>query len=165
MKRRRVSVSGPSLVVRGGSKRPIEKNLISVSQTSTTTATLSTLKTTTFPGTVVGLRWSINVDSNVTTADPLCVWAIVRIPDGESVKTPAISDGSNFYQPEENVLAFGSARVVDADNTNGPNVMQFDGSTKTMRKLKQGDVLGFVTLNSVASGCTVRGIIQFFFKT
>ncbi len=145
--------------------RPIDKELKSVNQTATTSVTTSTLKTTTFPGTVVGLRWVVSAVINVATGNPLFHWAIVVIPDGEAANTPSGSDGADFYTPEQNVLAFGISYVRDSDVAAGPGIMSIEGSTKTMRKLKQGDVLAFITICDTATGVLVDGVIQFFFKT
>ncbi len=144
--------------------RPIDKELKFVNQTSTTTVVQSTLKTTTFPGTVVGLRWSFSAQT-ITTGDDIVNWLIVVIPDGEAANTPAISDGADFYTPEQNVLAFGSAHILGNAETGGNMNVQFEGTTKTMRKLKQGDVLAFITLGIVVTGSAIDGVIQFFFKT
>ncbi len=145
--------------------RPIDKELKAVLQTATTTVVATTLKTTTFPGTVVGLRWSLGIASVIATSDSNVFWAIVVIPDGEAANTPAISDGADFYTPEQNVLAFGQGFVADTDVGSGPRSITFDGTTKTMRKLKQGDILALISLSTVAVSAQVRGVVQFFFKT
>ncbi len=146
-------------------QRPIDKELKSVLQTSTTSMVQSTLKTTTFPGTVVGVRWSLTFLSAQAASDSICRWAIVLIPDGEAVNTIATSDGSDFYTPEQNVLAFGVIGIKDNDLGSGPTAANIEGTTKTMRKLRQGDILAFVTLASVANSFTTGGCIQFFVKT
>ncbi len=146
-------------------QRPIDKELKAVLQTATTTVVSTTLKTTTFPGTVVGLRWSLGIASVIATSDSNVFWAIVVIPDGEAANTPAISDGADFYTPEQNVLAFGQGFVADTDVGSGPRSITFDGTTKTMRKLKQGDILALISLSTVAVSAQVRGVVQFFFKT
>ncbi len=146
--------------------RPIDKELKVVNQTATTTVTATTLKTTTFPGTGVGLRWSVGTQNSNTASDVVLGWAIVVIPDGEAANTPALSDGADFYTPEQNVLAFGMLRLKDYDaGGGGPIGENFEGTTKTMRKLKSGDVLAFITLSSVAAAVQVDGVVQFFFKT
>jgi len=145
--------------------RPIDKELKVVNQTATTSVVSTVLKTTTFPGTVVGLRWNISIRGAIATSDILTHWAIVVIPDGESANTPSTSDGADFYTPEQNVLAFGVTYVRDTDVGAGPGIMNAEGTTKTMRKLKQGDVLAFITLANAANGSNVDGVVQFFFKT
>lgn len=146
-------------------QRPIDKELKAILQTVTTTVVSTTLKTTTFPGTVVGLRWDLGAISLIATSDSAIFWAIVVIPDGEAANTPAISDGADFYTPEQNVLAFGMTFVSDTDVGSGPRSVDMEGTTKTMRKLKSGDVLALVSLSSVAVSAQLRGVVQFFFKT
>ncbi len=143
--------------------RPIDKELKFVNLTATTTVASTTLKTTTFPGTVVGLRWDIGAQASAS-AETVNAWAVVVVPDGEAVNTPALSDGADFYTPEQNVLAFGAFRLENATVATD-NVFHFEGTTKTMRKLKQGDILAFLVFSDTATSCQVDGIVQFFFKT
>ncbi len=145
--------------------RPIDKELKITNQAVTNSVVSTTLKTTTFPGTVVGLRWSLSIGTTLTTASPVIAWAIVVIPDGEAANTPALSDGADFYTPEQNVLAFGLIRAMDFDSGASPQAYMVEGTTKTMRKLKQGDVLAVISLSDTASGGFLDGIVQFFFKT
>ncbi len=145
--------------------RPIDKELIVVNQTPTTTVVATTLKTVTFPGTVVGLRWAMSAVNILTTASVLISWAIVVVQDGESANTPSQSNGSDFYTPEQHVLAFGNMRLADLDGAAGNITHNWEGTTKTMRKLKQGDLLQFITIAGSASACNLDGIVQFFFKT
>lgn len=164
MKRRRTDTG--FVTVQRATKRPIDKELKTMAQTSVTTSVSSTtLKTTTFPGTVVGLRWDLSAMNIITTDSPMIAWAIVVIPDGEAANTPALSDGADFYTPEQNVLAFGTALLADVDAGAGNIQQHFNGSTKAMRKLKQGDVLSLVAISSVANSVSLRGVVQFFFKT
>ncbi len=145
--------------------RPIDKELKFVNQATTNSVVETVLKTTTFPGTVVGLRWSLGVSGQLASAAGLVTWAVVVVPDGEAANTPAISDGADFYTPEQNVLAFGVFRLQDADIGQGPSSANIEGTTKTMRKLKQGDKLSFITLAEAASTALLDGVVQFFFKT
>ncbi len=166
--RKRVMASSrkrPRSAVVATVKRPIDKELKVVNVALTNSQTTSTLKTTTFPCTVVGLRWSISAQSTLTTGASLVTWAIVVVHDGNSANTMATSDGADFYTPEQDVLTFGVARFPDSDAGNGPNVIQFEGATKTMRKLKQGDLLQLITLANLASVGVFAGVVQFFCKS
>ncbi len=145
--------------------RPIDKELKAVRHTATTSVVTTTLKTTTFPGTVVGLRWNLSTRGLLTTGDSTIYWLIIVVPDGQSANTPATSNASDFYTPEQDVLAFGVASVRDTDVGSGPSIHEVEGTTKTMRKLKQGDLLQFITLSTVVNSAEVNGVIQFFFKT
>jgi len=55
--------------------------------------------------------------------------------------------------------------MTDANQGQGPSVVHFEGTTKTMRKLKQGDVLAFITMADVVTFGGADFIVQFFFKT
>ncbi len=147
-------------------QRPIDKELKVVNQLATTTVVSTTLKTTTFPGTVVGLRWSLSALNQSAAANPYVTWGIVVVPDGEAANTPALSDGADWYAPEQNVLAFGVGYLSDSDGTTGPRAISWEGTTKTMRKLKQGDVLALISLSdTAATAIQLDGVVQFFFKT
>jgi len=144
--------------------RPIDKELIAVNLSVTTTQVETVLKTTTFPGTVVGLRWSLSARSVVATAQRVD-WAIVTAQDGNVVNNLATSNAADFYTPEQDVLAFGSMQLEANNSTAGPATVNWEGTTKTMRKLKQGDTLQFTILSTNATGASIDGVVQFFFKT
>ncbi len=144
-------------------KRSIDKELKIANQIATTSVVTTVLKTTTFPCTIVGLRWDGNIQA-ITASNALVAWAIIVVHDGNAANTPALSDGSNFYTPEQDVLAFGLTRTLGTGSTSGPSVAQVSGSTKTMRKLKQGDQLMFISFSGSAASAAVDFIIQFFCK-
>jgi len=144
--------------------RPIDKELIAVNLSVTTTQVDTVLKTTTFPGTVVGLRWSISARSVVAAAQRVD-WAIVTTADGNSVNNIGTSNAADFYTPEQDVLAFGSMQLEANNSTAGPATHMWEGTTKTMRKLKQGDTLEFTIISTNATGASIDGVVQFFFKT
>lgn len=162
-KRRRLDV--PVVAFGARVKRPIDKELKVVDQNVTNSQVESLLKTTTFPCTIVGLRWNINVLGSTIATDSTIWWAIVVVKDGLSASTMATSDGADFYTPEQDVLAFGTVGVRDKDNGSGPTIAHFEGNTKTMRKLRGGDLLKFITISETASAALVQGVIQFFCKS
>ena len=163
MSKRRRTTTG--FVPVRSSQRPIDKELkMVVLNTVGTTQRTTTLKTTTFPCTVTGLRWSFTFLSRTTTDQVQGMWAIVLTQDGESVNSISLSDGGDMYTPEQNVLAFGSYGSADVDQSS-PSVMLIEGSTKTMRKLKQGDVLQFTTFANAGTNSEIMGCFQFFCKT
>lgn len=146
------------------SRRPIDKNIKAIQQTVTTSNVTTTLFTGTYPGTVVGIRWSLNFISNTSASSPSVYWAIVIVRDGLSASTIGTSDGADFYTPESQVLAFGVGGVTDNDSGAGPYNSMMEGMTKTMRKIQAGDLLQFVTISNVATGLIARGAVQFFIK-
>ncbi len=147
-------------------RRPIDKDLIGVVITNAgTTQRTTTLKTATFPCTVTGLRWSLSFLNLTTTDSVQGIWVIVLVQDGEAINTISISDAATILSPEQNILAFGAIGMMDADTGQGPTGLLVEGSTKTMRKLKAGDVLQFACIMTAGSTNRIRGAIQFFCKS
>ena len=147
-------------------RRPIDKRLISILKAGVGSSQVSTtLYTTTFPGTVTGLRWSLGAVADAGTGVSVAHWAIVVVKDGLSASTMATSDGSTLYEPEQNVLAFGVLTCRDADSVAPTALQNFTGETKTMRKLMGGDKLVFITIGNAASLGSFQGVVQFFCKS
>ncbi len=155
----------PNVPIIRGSRRPTDKELIYVNQTCTTSNVSTTMKTATFPCTIVGLRWNLTIRSLISTASPTVNWIIVVVRDGNSANTISQSNGADMYTPEQDVMAFGTVTVADTDVGQGPTIMHIQGTTKTMRKMQQGDLLQFITLASVANGAEALGVVQFFCKS
>ncbi len=146
--------------VRG--KRPIDKDLITIDKAAVAGTQLTTsLKVTTFPCTIVGLRWTISCAQNAGTGDTQLFWAIIIVPDGDSVNAFGTGDSNTFYAPEQNVLTYGITVSSAVDNM----PVQFEGSTKTMRKLKAGDVVLFATIAQATDTWMLQGVVQFFCKS
>lgn len=143
------------------SKRPIDKSLINVVQSTGTAQLSTTLVTATFPCTITGLRWDADVVSSLVLSGGR--WAIVIVRDGQAASTLALSNGSALYEPEQDVLAFGTWNAF-ASTGGGPTVQKVQGSTKSMRKLMGGDSIQFISLGDVASGAVIEGVLQFFCK-
>jgi len=163
MSKRRRGVAGQGIVVTRRAARPIDKELKFVNQLATNAMTTTQLKVVTFPGTVVGLRWDIS-GLAATAGSQVMSWVIVIVSDGDQVTNISQTDGADYYTPEQNVLAFGTWSM--APNTAGEGIAkQWIGTTKTMRKLKQGDQLLFASFGSAAGAAFVNGVVQFFFKT
>ena len=147
-------------------KRPIAKDIISIGITNAgVTQRAVVLKTTTFPCTLTGLRWSLSFLSVLTTGPAAQFWAIVINRDGETSNTLNTASAATLYAPEQNVLAWGHFFVVDADIGQGPSSQLTEGVTKTMRKLQEGDTLDFITIGTAGTANLVRGAVQFFCKS
>lgn len=160
------------MVVQTSKVRPVDKNIISVlhSDNAATTDGITTLKTATFPGTVSGLRWDINLYSIINGATvnaQVLTWAIVVIQDGMEAGTISLDDAATYYAPEQNVLATGILIGNSVASPGGPGSIRDQGTTKTMRKLKQGDQLAFIyRLNQAsATSTSIYGTVQFFYKS
>lgn len=161
---------GP-LVVQSSVKRPIDKIIITVNHTDAAAITdgITTLQTTTFPGTVSGLRWDLTA-SNFTAgaiATNLIAWAIVVVRDGLTPETISLTNGTTFYAPEQDVLASGWMEVTTTiPICTGPGICRDIGHTKTMRKLKAGDVLALIYRNDTAPlSLSFHGTVQYFYKS
>ena len=154
-----------ALVVSPRAKRPIDKALISVSQAVSTAQDSTVLYQIGTPGTMTGLRWSLSYRSDTTTADTLMSWAIVVVHDGQTVSTLVLTDGTALYEPEQDVVAFGSALCVDADTSAGPRVRFFEGSSKGMRKLRVGDEVRLISISAQANAGVLAGAVQLFVKS
>lgn len=89
-------------------------------------------------------------------------WAIVVVPGGTQPGTVASSNNSSLYDPEQNVLAFGSTVTFTAATNSMP--IRDVGSTKAMRKLKAGDSLRLLVIGSATETHTIVGTVQFFYK-
>lgn len=156
------------VVVQTQTRRPIDKNLINVSQTNDNTQQNTSLITATFPATITGVRWSITYIGVIGQGPNNGAWAIVRVKDGLAPNTMSFTSAGTLLEPEQEVIAFGRWGVTDGDIAvqGGPSIQQFEGSTKSMRKLMGGDQIYFVSNGTNSSGGTiVRGTIQFFAKT
>ena len=155
-KRRRFTRTAP---------RPIDKRVIVVDQAIVASQTSTTIFDATFPGTVVGIRWSLNMRTDTATSFTEMVWAIVLVEDGNAVGALSRVDGADFYTPEQNLLVFETASFPDSDAGNGPNSIHWTGTTKTMRKLKVGDQVRVIALGLAANQGEFFGAVQFFYKT
>ncbi len=142
-------------------RRPIDKNLVTATKGGVNaTQEQTVLFTATFPCTVVGLRWSLSVFQDAGTGNARGVWAVVVVRDGNSAGTMTTSDAGDFYTPEQDVLSFGHSSV-----DNNVQTLQFEGTTKTMRKLLGGDQLIFICKAQATNTSAFEGIFQFFCKT
>lgn len=110
------------------------------------------------------MRWTF-AWTGVTTSKCNVNWIIVKVQDGNSANTISQSNGADMYTPENNVMAFGTISLMNNDETGGNMNWNESGSTKTMRKMQQGDLLQFITFTDVVNGAQVRGVVQFFCKS
>ncbi len=145
-------------------RRPIDKDLIAVSKTISAAQQTTTLKTTTFPCTVVGIRWEFSATS-IVAAQAQLTWAIVLVKDGDAANTMSTTDAATFYSPEQNVLAYGVGNWPGTTVGDGSLSIQWSGNTKTMRKLMGGDVLQLLVDGNNATQGSFLGVIQFFCKS
>lgn len=147
-------------------KRPIDKKLTNVVVNNLVAAKqdVTLYDSATFPGTITGLRWSLSaVRSGGTDATyGAFKWAIVVVPAGTTISTISMTGAGSMYDPEQMVLAFGCGTSWDNE---GVNPIMFEGSTKSMRKLKAGDKLVFTAFGTATERHDISGTVQFFYKT
>ncbi len=144
-----------------GAKRPVDKQLVVVNKSAVdATQVNTTLVTVTFPCTIVGLRWDMSVIQQGGTGNSIFAWCINVLRDGGTQKVMSTSDGTTFFAPESDCLAFGFGGIDN--NVDGRH---YNGSTKTMRKMMGGDKLIFSVKGIATNTTTVLGVIQFFCKT
>jgi len=141
--------------------RPIDKQIVTLNHVAGIQKETQLMIVQAGARTLTGVRWNFNIISNTNTANPDFWWAIVIVKDGEVANPLDIGDQQQTYVPEQNVLAFGS-RVGINLSTAADLVQHIEGSTKSMRKMMEGDKLFFISTTSVASGWILNGAVQFF---
>lgn len=150
-----------TVVVNSVGTRPIDKQIIAVNKTTLAgTQTSTTLATATYPCTITGLRWDFTAVQDGGTGVATGMWAIVKVSDGNSANTISFTDAASTYQPEQDVLAFGTWAV-----DNNTDTQRMNGSTKTMRKLAKGDELIFIARGVATNTTAFFGATQFFCKS
>lgn len=152
-KRSRTSAAPPA-------RRPIDKQLVVANHATLGSSQQSTvLFTFTHSATVTGIRWDGISFQDGGTGGTYGAWAIVKVEDGYSANTLAFSDQASLYEPEQSVLAYGLFA-----NDNNVQANHVSGQTKTMRKMKAGDQLVFISKGIAVNTQQVVMSIQFFAK-
>lgn len=164
--RKRRRVDRPTVFV-ASQKRPIDKSIVFFNHANAADATQNQTPIAgpaTFPCTITGLRWNIDVETDSLT-EVFMIWAIVILREGVAADTISFSGGASIYQPEQNVLAWGYCNLPPTTSSGGPEVRHFEGTTKTMRKLMMGDQIVVITKPSAVHTGNVGGVIQSFCKS
>ncbi len=141
--------------------RPIDKALIAVANNGigATQEVSTVINAINAPCTITGLRWSISIQQDGGTGICEGTWAIVVTYGGQTVSTMSHTDASTFYTPESNVLAFGAWSI-----DNNTQTKEFEGSTKTMRKLMLGDQVFLIAKGVATDTSRLFGVVQLFCK-
>lgn len=151
------------------SRRPIDKKMTTVLLSNIVAGqqTVNLINGITYPGTITGLRWSLSVTRSGGTSNTTgnFAWAIVLLPAGTTVSTLNIGAGNSMYDPEQMVLAYGNGNTFNGAAGASSNLHRFDGSTKSMRKLKAGDSVLFLAFGTATERHDLFGGVQWFFKT
>ncbi len=164
MSKRRRTKSGFSSV-----KRPIDKDLVSVTLEDINATQQNTIiKQASTACTVTGLRWSFFVEGDAGTVGVPhdYTWAIVLVRDGNTANGFNVTDGSSYYEPEQNVLTFGNGttRSAASSQTGFESHGTWSGTTKSMRKLMNGDAIHFIIVGIATQTVRCHGVVQLFCK-
>jgi len=157
-------------------KRPIDKQLVDGYLALTGTASkyikiypFSGDGGVTFPGTLTGFRWTISSVNRDEANANLTRWAIVKCREGlipnalNNHGGGTVSSCGTMYAPEQDVIAWGQNTLNSG--LDFPSLINNEGSTKSMRKMQNGDALYFVANDTSAAASGIMFIIQFFYKT
>lgn len=145
-------------------KRPIDKKFANVSIASLVEVQSNTdiIPAMTYPGTVTGLRWNLNIiRSTGAAAASELKWVIAILPAGTTPSALNMTTAGSLYDPEQNVLAYGTGLSWNV----GDPQQVFTGDTSTMRKLKAGDKLIIAFLGTAARAHVVSGTVMCFIKS
>ena len=126
-------------------KRPVAKSNILITKQDVDTVQIeSQIRLSSVSETLAGIRGLLSIVSSGTPAG-IVVMAIIKIPEGVNVTpTLSVTDGTNFFLPEEWVL-WSVAVNVDANIRN----YLIDVNVKAMRKLKDQDRIMFIQRGSI----------------
>ena len=154
MSKRRRTTGGFRITTRPIDKKVIVVNLNGISATQQNV----TLFTATFPCTITGVRWSLSVGADAGTVFGRHVWVIQKIGEGFATPDLSTTSGADLMIPEQNIIAYGSG-FSQNDTDSG---IHYAGSTKSMRKLQEGDTLLFSIEGTATNTSGCMGAIQFF---
>ena len=166
MSKRRRTFAG-----RGHAPRPIDKQLTFINLNDVNaTAQRTVLFSAPTACTILGIRWSLMFEGDAGSVGEHhdYRWIIVVVKDGDgNENNMSTTDASDFYTPEQNVLAFGvgtdNSSATSATGMQGPITQT--GKTKSMRKFLVGDRLLFAVEGIATETIRVRGVIQTFCKS
>ena len=163
MKRARTDL--PVTVATRGPKRPIDKTLVTVAHTANTVQQSTTLylatTAVTFSGGVVRGSIAILPTSLTVTIG----WAIVYSRQGFNPNTISITNATDFYDPEQDVICSGIVSASGGASTTEVVSFPIVEKIRTMRKMKEGDSIIFLAIASTTnSSAVIRVVPSLFFK-
>lgn len=152
--------------------RPVEKEIIYFNHLVSSTSIIHTnLYTATFPCTVENLRWDMMVyHESILTAVQVAGWAIVVVRHSEQNGDLSFANGDDFYTlANANVMAHGiegTCFEVDPQlSAQTPTIVNSEGTSKTARKLQNGDRLVWIGKSTHVVGANMQGVVQFIIKS
>ncbi len=143
-------------------RRPIDKQIITISQTVPINGETTILTILRGATTLTGLRWNFGVASNQDISDVQYNWALVIVKDGDTANALNVGNNQQMYTPEQNVMSWGTGILTKTSSSAGPATHQWEGTTKSMRKMMEGDNLTMVFTSNVTNGVIIHGAIQLF---
>ncbi len=143
-------------------RRPIDKQIITISQTVPIDGETTILTILGGATTLTGLRWNFGIASNTNVADVQYNWALVIVKDGDTANSLNTTNNAQMYTPEQNVMSWGAGILTATGATSGPQTKHWEGTTKSMRKLMEDDNLTMVFTSNVTNGVIIHGAVQLF---
>ena len=137
-------------------KRPVDKDMVTVAQTATTTQQSTLLRQSTVSETYTGGHVSGSVI--VTGTQQYGFAMIIMLQQGNTAGSIDTTDGNATYRPERDVVWAVGWR---GDQSN--LVKHFDQEIKTMRKMHSGDTMYFISKAS-GSSSNITALVTSFYK-
>lgn len=145
-------------------RRPVDKFIVNIIKNTVGTTQQSTLLyTATYPGTMQGIHIDLVVQQDAGVSAGSYQWAIVILRDGATLPLIASSDGSSLIQPEQDCLLWG--RGFNNRATNDSPKIHYQMSTKTMRRMMDGDEIYFIFRGAATNTSKCEGAVMGFYKT
>lgn len=147
------------------SARPINKEIVGIVNTASSAAqSEQQVWITTYPATIVGIRWEMSAISNIPSTNTSW-WALVVVREGDTPNIAGLGPGTTLYKPEQDVMTWDIMTLASNTSTAGPVTHHQSGSTKTMRRLQGGDKIVFITDADQVNATLYKGFFQFFIKS
>lgn len=143
-------------------RRATTKRIVTVAGAITSTQSQTNLFQVTYPCKITGLRWNLTI-SNIDDFRQIAAWLIIVLREGDTVNSISLSEGSQLYQPQENVIAYGLTFVDQRSRSN--HSTKWKDSTKATRQLQSGDTLFMINVSDRAEELDLIGAIQFFVES
>ncbi len=124
----------------------------------TTSQASRTLLTVTFPCTLKNILYNLSASTQSSTANGTLFWAVVYAGDGNTANTISITDNNVFYAPEQDVLAFGVAKMQQNDIEES-SVVQWQRQIKTSTSMRSGDTIRMIAISNNPT-MTLTGAIR-----
>lgn len=143
--------------------RPITKFIRTIDVVTTNAIRREDLFTAEWPGTVVGLRWALEVTTGGD--EDKVVWAIVVAHLDPPEDNISFTNDDNLYTPSANCIAWGQCHLFSIASLAKNAWRKFEGTTSIKRKLRVGDKLQLVYLADEATNNQLFGAVQFFIES